>query len=119
MNCMVLQQLPLPAAAATINQLPPLRSTNSPPPTRHHQVNYHASNEYDSVPNYKVLQQGFTAINLTRVSHGRVRCMHAARLCGVSANQPDGDQPRTPNAVLSALRPAALRCAAACLLHHT
>lgn len=32
------------------------------------QVNYHASNEYESVPNYKVLQQGFTAITLTRVS---------------------------------------------------
>lgn len=32
------------------------------------QVNYHASNEYEAVPNYKVLQQGFTAITLTRVS---------------------------------------------------
>lgn len=31
------------------------------------QVNYHASNEYESVPNYKVLQQGFTALSLTRV----------------------------------------------------
>jgi hypothetical protein len=31
------------------------------------QVNYHASNEYESIGNYKVLQLGFTAINLTRV----------------------------------------------------
>lgn len=31
------------------------------------QVNYHATNEYESIPNYKVLQQGFTAITLTRV----------------------------------------------------
>jgi hypothetical protein len=31
------------------------------------QVNYHASNEYESLGNYKVLQLGFTAINLTRV----------------------------------------------------
>lgn len=31
------------------------------------QVNYHASNEYEALVNYKVLQQGFTGINLTRV----------------------------------------------------
>jgi hypothetical protein len=31
------------------------------------QINYHATNEYDALVNYKVLQQGFTAINLTRV----------------------------------------------------
>lgn len=34
-----------------------------------HQVNYHASNEHEAIPNYKVLQQGFTAITLTRVRH--------------------------------------------------
>ncbi|WIA40328.1 hypothetical protein OEZ86_013695 [Tetradesmus obliquus] len=32
-------------------------------------VNYHASNEYESIGNYKVLQLGFTAINLTRDIH--------------------------------------------------
>eukprot|EP00775_Hariotina_reticulata_P012192 gene12192-12329_t len=34
-----------------------------------HKINYHASNEYDALVNYKVLQQGFTAINLTRDIH--------------------------------------------------
>jgi hypothetical protein len=42
-------------------------------------VNYHATNEYESVPNYKVLQQGFTAITLTRVSE--------------TAADPEGGQP--------------------------
>lgn len=44
------------------------------------QVNYHASNEYESVPNYKVLQQGFTAITLTRVSADRAGA-HMSQPC--------------------------------------
>jgi hypothetical protein len=38
------------------------------------QVNYHATNEYESIPNYKVLQQGFTAITLTRVRGSACGC---------------------------------------------
>lgn len=33
----------------------------------HVQVNYLASKEYEALVNYKVLQQGFTGIGLTRV----------------------------------------------------
>jgi len=40
------------------------------------QVNYHASNEYEAIPNYKVLQQGFTAITLTRVRRADVLLAH-------------------------------------------
>lgn len=51
------------------------------------QVNFFARDEHDSLPNYKLLQSGFNALNITRVRAPRAPAVAAAAAALVAAGR--------------------------------